>query len=88
MVEKSIIIKLRFGLHLRVAGLIAKEARKYQSDILIIKNGIVGQAKSLISILFLTVAYGEKIIIRAEGPDEREAVKNLAKLICDLPEDF
>jgi phosphocarrier protein len=45
------------------------------------KDGIEANAKSIMGLLLLAAGQGSKIVIRAEGKDAREAIKELGKLI-------
>ena len=80
MIEKIIEIKNRLGLHARPAAMLIKEASKYVSEIKVIKEGKEYNAKSIMDILNMGVAKEDKILIRAQGNDEKEAVEALIKL--------
>jgi len=69
------------GLHARPASLLIKEAGKYEADIEIIKNDKKYNAKSIMGILSMGAVKGDKLIIMAEGTDEKEAVMALKDLI-------
>ena len=53
MVEKDFIIDNEAGLHARPAATFTKVANSYKSDVYIIKDGKIGNGKSLLSILAL-----------------------------------
>lgn len=80
IVEKLKIIN-KTGLHARPATLFVDKAKKFNSKITIEKDGKTVDAKSLISVLSLGVEQGQEIILRIEGPDEKEAFKELKALI-------
>lgn len=61
------------GIHARPAGLLAKEAAKYQSKILLGKGGKKAEARRLISIMSMGVKTGDTVCVEVEGPDEAEA---------------
>lgn len=65
------------GLHARPAGMLVKEAGKYQSDIKIEKNGKSADAKRIFAIMGLGVKNAETIKITAEGEDEDTAIMKL-----------
>lgn len=81
MYTEKITLKSELGLHAKPASLLVKEASKYHSDIRIIKDEQEYNAKSIMGLLSLGIAKGEKIVLKAEGEDEEEAVKGLIKLI-------
>lgn len=44
------------------------------------KDGVSANAKSIMSVMMLAAAHKSKIIIRADGPQEKEAVEALVRL--------
>jgi phosphocarrier protein len=83
MIEKEIEIANRAGIHTRPASMIVKLTAKYKSDIFLIRDGFSINAKSIIGVMTLAAEQGAKLTIRADGEDEKEAVKELAKLFID-----
>ena len=81
MVEKKVKVTLEEGLESRQAALFVQIANKYASRIyIIIENGQVN-AKSIMGLVSLGVLKDEEVSIQAEGPDEQDAVTELAKMI-------
>lgn len=83
MIKKEVILQNETGLHARPASLFVKEASKFESHIVVIKDGKEYNAKSIMGILSMGAGKGATITIQAEGVDAREAVDNLAKLVSD-----
>lgn len=63
--------------------MIVKTASRYRSHITMEKDGIVANAKSIMSLLMLAAGKGSKVLLRAEGEDAREAVEEIARLVED-----
>lgn len=61
------------GVHARPAGVLVKEASKYQSSITIEKDGKSGDAKRIFAVMGLGVKCGQTITVKIDGPDEAEA---------------
>lgn len=61
------------GMHARPAGVLVKEAAKYQSGVTIEKDGKSGDAKRIFAVMGLGVKCGEEITVKVDGPDEDEA---------------
>ncbi len=80
MTEKEVTIKNRAGIHARPAALIVQTANKYTSKIHMIKDNEEINAKSIMGIITLGAGYNTNLKIRADGPDEQEAVNALAEL--------
>ncbi len=62
------------GIHARPAGLAAKKAREFQSDITIEKDGKTANLKKLIATMELCVHCGDNVRITASGSDEELAI--------------
>lgn len=77
MVEEKVTIVNEVGLHARPASIFLKEAIKYDSEVTLIKDGKQYNGKSIMSILNMQAYRGSEIVIRCEGKDEEEALKNL-----------
>ncbi len=81
MEVQTFTIKNRLGLHARAAALLVKTANRFSSEIIIEKDGIEVNGKSIMGILMLAAAKGSKITLKAEGKDAVEAIQSLGKLI-------
>jgi phosphocarrier protein HPr len=79
-VERAL-IKNRQGLHARPAGLLVKEAARFQSEIFFSKNGLEVNGKSIRGVMMLAAEVGSEIVIRAEGPDAEAALAAIVALI-------
>lgn len=84
MFREEVILQNETGLHARPASLFVKEASKFKSDIKLFKNEKEYNAKSIMGLLSMGAAKGDKIIIQAEGEDEETAVKELLNFINNL----
>ncbi|CDE69829.1 MAG: PTS galactitol transporter subunit IIC [Clostridium sp. 44_14] len=67
------------GIHARPAGLLVKEAKKYESTVTIVKGDRKADARKLMMLMSLGVKCGEEITVEAEGPDEDAAAAGLEK---------
>lgn len=83
MCEKTTKIINKTGLHARPASDFVKAAGKYKSEVTIsnLESGQSCSAKSIIMILTLGLANGNRVKISAEGEDEQKAVEELVALI-------
>jgi phosphocarrier protein HPr len=84
MVEiQTFVIKNKLGLHARVAAKIVNVASQYKARIFLERDGQEVNGKSLLGILTLACPRGSRITVRAEGPDAREALEDMGRLIHD-----
>ncbi|MCD6458043.1 MAG: PTS sugar transporter subunit IIA [Thermofilum sp. ex4484_82] len=79
----SVKVKLlnKVGLHARPAAQFVQTAKKFKSNITVCKDEQAANAKSILEILSLGAEYGDEILIQADGPDEKEAIKELLDLL-------
>lgn len=61
------------GIHARPAGLLVKEAKKYESAITMLKGSCKGDLKKIFTIMALGVKQGETVTVQVEGADEEAA---------------
>ncbi|ALL70563.1 PTS system, glucose-specific IIA component (plasmid) [Paraburkholderia caribensis MBA4] len=78
------------GLHARPAAVVAAEAKKYRSDIRLLRgnasdgsNSASANAKSIVSIMALATRFGDTLRVQATGPDASEAAATLARLLAE-----
>lgn len=69
------------GMHARPAGVLVKEAGKYQSKITIEKDGKSGDAKRIFAVMGLGVKCGQAITVKVEGDDEAEAAAAIEEFL-------
>ena len=81
MLKISYTIKNEEGLHARPASDLCKEAAKYKSSILLSKDGEDYDAKSILMVLCMGAVKGDTIEIKADGPDEKQALDALVKTL-------
>lgn len=73
MKEFSYVIKDKEGIHARPAGLLAKKAAGFKSDVMIGKDGKEASAKKLLALMSLCVKSGQEITVKIDGEDEDQA---------------
>jgi len=83
LVERTLKIQNRLGLHARAAALFVQTANKYASNVTIEKDGVEVNGKSIMGIMMLAAAKGCEVTVRADGADETEAASTIEKLIHD-----
>jgi len=64
------VIKDEVGIHARPAGILVKEAKKYESKITISSNGKSAEATKLMAVMGLGVKCGQSVEVTVEGSDE------------------
>lgn len=80
MTERTFTIKNRLGMHARPAALFVQEAAKFKSQILVVKEGLEVNGKSVMGLMLLAAEGGSKLTVKADGPDEAGALDALARI--------
>lgn len=70
-------IQLPTGLHARPAALLVGLARSFVSEIKIVKGSTKANAKSVVGIMTLEIASGDRVFFEARGTDSQEALYKL-----------
>jgi phosphocarrier protein len=81
MVEKTVTIRNKLGLHARAAVKFVNLANRFSSAVRIVKDGNEIDGKSILGILTLAATQGSIIQLVASGKDEEAAVGALIELI-------
>lgn len=79
--EKSITIINKLGLHARAASKLVGTASRFESKILLNRNGQEADAKSIMSVLMLAASQGTELKITVHGADAEEAWQQVETLI-------
>jgi phosphocarrier protein len=83
VLEREATIVNPLGLHARPAAQFVRLASSFASDILVSKDGIDVNGKSIMGVMMLAAECGSAIRIRASGDDAEDAVDALARLVAD-----
>ena len=81
MIERTVTIGSKSGLHARPAAVFVQNAKSFQSQIKLSKNDKIVNGKSILSVLALGAEQGDQIILQADGNDAEPAVNKLASLL-------
>lgn len=72
MIEETVKIVNKAGLHTRPAATLVRLASKYKSDFFISKDGLRINGKSIIGVMTLAAEPGSELILSFDGEDENE----------------
>ncbi len=81
MLNETVTIINKLGLHARAAALFASTAGRYSSQIKVGLNGKMVDAKSVMSLMLLAANQGTVIALEVEGRDQQEAMQAIVDLI-------
>lgn len=82
MIQRTLLVRARLGLHARAAAKVVRLAKSFDSamELQRIDNGTAADAKSILSVLMLAAGRGTELNATAEGIDEEAAINALDEL--------
>jgi len=83
MPEREAKIVNKLGIHARPAAEIVKTAGKFKSSIIIVRDDLEVNAKSIMGVMMLAAEFGSTIVLRAIGEDADAALDALATCIAN-----
>lgn len=83
MKEFNYVITDPVGIHARPAGILAKEAKNFQSIIKIEKDGKTADVRRLIAVMGLGIKQGDTIRVTIEGEDEEICFEKINQFFND-----
>lgn len=82
MTESQVRVANYPGIHAHPAGLFVKLASRFQAEIFVETGQLSVNGKSIMGVLMLAAEIGTVLTIRADGPDEDDAVRALVELVA------
>jgi phosphocarrier protein HPr len=85
MVERTLLIKQRLGLHARAAAKLVRVASAFQSQVQLrrLEGDVTADAKSILSVLMLAAGRGTELQASANGVDEEAAMDAIERLFAE-----
>ncbi|MCB1051685.1 MAG: HPr family phosphocarrier protein [Acidobacteria bacterium] len=81
MIERSLEITNKKGLHARAAAKLINLTHHFESDVMIVKGDNEVNGKSILGLLMLAAHQGTWLTIRVHGSDEENAIQSICSLI-------
>ena len=83
MIQATIKISNKLGLHARASAKLSKLAGSFKSDVSLARQGRRVNAKSIMGVMMLAAGLGSDVEIETDGVDEAEAMAALVALFED-----
>jgi phosphocarrier protein HPr len=83
MLEKSIVVSNKLGLHARAAAKLTRLAGQFSCDIFISRGARKVNAKSIMGVMMLAAGKGTTVELQADGGDAQEALNAIEELFND-----
>ncbi|NML18975.1 HPr family phosphocarrier protein [Azohydromonas caseinilytica] len=83
MIQTTLTISNKLGLHARASAKLTKLAASFASEIYLSRNGRRVNAKSIMGVMMLAAGLGAQVELEVEGTDEEAAALALKALVDD-----
>ena len=80
MIQQDLKITNRLGLHARPAALISQTAAGFTCEVLLEKDSVRVNAKSIMGVMMLAAEFGSTLRLTTEGEDEQQAFDSIKQL--------
>ena len=80
MIVRKVTVLNKYGLHARPSSCLAQAANHYLSNIVIRKDDMEVNCKSVMGLMMLAAECGTEMEMFVEGPDEEMAAKEITEL--------
>ena len=80
-VDRELVVLNKLGIHARPAALFVKVANKFNSSIMVEKDGEQINGKSIMGLMMLAAGPGSKVTLHVKGTDAPAAIAELEELV-------
>ena len=80
MLQQTLTIRNKLGLHARPSALLAKTAGLFKSSITLTSGSRSVDAKSILGLMTMAMPCGTELTVSADGPDEKTALESIVEL--------
>ena len=80
MIEKTLTVTNKLGLHARPSAKVVQTASRFKSEVSLTRGTMTINAKSMLGVMALAAEYGCELILKVDGPDEKDAAKEIIDL--------
>jgi len=79
--EIELLIRNQLGLHARACALFVKTASKFKCEVLVSRDGLEVNGKSIMGVMMLAAEAGSTIVVKTMGADEDAALVAIQALV-------
>ena len=81
MAEIELLIRNQLGLHARACALFVKTASKFKCEVMVSRDGLEVNGKSIMGVMMLAAEAGSTILVKTQGVDEDAALAAIRELV-------
>lgn len=82
MIERTVTIQNRAGMHTRPAAMLVKLASGFAAEFWMVKGGMRINGKSIIGVMTLAAEFGSSLKLQFDGADEESAADAVVELFA------
>ena len=82
MLQREVEIINKLGLHARASAKLTQVAGRFKANVWVGRNGRRVNAKSIMGVMMLAAGKGSTLLVETNGPDEKEALAAVTRLIA------
>ncbi len=79
-VKKTLTVLNQLGLHARAAAELVKVTSEFRSDVMLNKDGLQVNGKSIMGLMMLAASKGTQVTVTVEGPDAEACMEAVEKI--------
>jgi phosphocarrier protein HPr len=83
MLEETLTLVNKLGLHARAAGKLVHLTKTFSSDVTLARDAEEVDGKSIMAVMLLAAPVGTEIRVKVSGEDEEAAMTAIRELIAD-----
>ncbi|HEV2620534.1 MAG TPA: HPr family phosphocarrier protein [Frateuria sp.] len=80
MLEQDLVVSNKLGLHARASAKLVQLVQGFKSTVWLVSKGREVNAQSIMGVMMLSAGIGTPLTVRAEGPDEADAIAAVVAL--------
>jgi phosphocarrier protein len=80
-VSKKVKIENKDGIHARPSAMLVECASKFKCDVILRKDDQEGDAKNILDLMTLAMAYNQEVEVECCGEDENDALLQVSSLL-------
>jgi len=83
MIQKTVTIVNKLGLHARPSAQLVTIASHYDAEIYYTKGELRVNGKSIMGVMMLAAENGSELVIEVDGADEQDLLNEIVRVIAD-----
>jgi phosphocarrier protein HPr len=87
LLQRTVVLTNKHGLHARPAAEFVRLASRFESDVRLTKGDLTVDGKSIMGVMMLAAECGSTLVLTVVGKDERESMEALSTFLASAREE-